>query len=147
MCINKGKILLGDSLFSIYDTLLPVKVALAVGKNHKALLMMMRPFAPSTATTSEATASGATTSGSQSKNSPSYLKLILCCILPSSCPFTTFHPHRIKNIEVKRISYWSALVGWSGQSKKSCIHFNLFYLKFWPNLTYRGAYFEFVPLL
>ena len=92
--------------------------------------MMMRPFAPSAATASDATTSGATTSGSQSKTSRSYLKLILYCFLPNSCPYTKFHPNWTKNIEVKMISYQSALVGWSGQSKNSCIHFKLILFEF-----------------
>ena len=81
--------------------------------------MMMRAFPPSAATAFDAiTTSGFGSglgSGSQSKNSRSYLKLNLCCILPSSCPYTKFLPHRTKNIEVKMISYRLALVGWSGQ--------------------------------
>ena len=76
------------------------------------------------------TSVGATTSGSPSKNSRCYLKLILCCILPSSCPCTKFHPNGTKTIEVKMISYQSALVGWSGQSKNSCIHFKLILFEF-----------------
>ena len=61
------------------------------------------PVDDDAATVSDATASSATTSGSQSKNSRSYPKLFLCCILPSSCPDTKFHPHQTKNIEVKMI--------------------------------------------
>ena len=40
--------------------ILPIKAALAIGKNHKDLLMMMRAFAPSAVTASEA---ATTTSG------------------------------------------------------------------------------------
>ena len=89
------------------------------GKNRKVLLMMMRAFDPSAATASEATTTSGLgsglSSGSQLKNSRSYLKLILCCFLPNSCPHTKFHPNWTKNIEVKMISYRLALVGWSGQ--------------------------------
>jgi len=77
------------------------------------LLMMMRAFPPSAATAS-GFGSGLG-SGSQSKNRRSYLKLILCCFLPNSCPHTKFHPNWTKNIEVKMISYRLASVGWSGQ--------------------------------
>ena len=89
----------------------------------------MRAFGPSAATASDAaTTSGlgsSLSSGSQAKNSLSYLKLILCCFLPDSCPYIKFHPDRTKNIEVQMISYRSALVGWSDQPKNSCIHFKL----------------------
>ena len=58
---------------------IPVEVALAVGKkNQNVLLMMMRAFPPSA--TDATTTSGfgsALGSGSHSKNSRSYLKLIL----------------------------------------------------------------------
>ncbi len=70
--------------------MLPVKAAFAVGKD---LLMMMRAFAPSAVTTSEAT----TTSGlDYGLGSRSYLKLILCCFLPNSCPQTKSNPNRTK---------------------------------------------------
>ena len=80
---------------------------------------MMRAFAPSAATAFNATTTtsglgSGSGNGSQSKNSRNYLKLILCCFLPISCPHTKFYPNRKKNIEVKKICYWSALVGWSG---------------------------------
>ena len=85
--------------------------------------MMMRAFPPSAATASDATTTSGfgsgLGSGSQSENRRSYLKLILCCFLPNSCPHTKFHPNWTKNIEVKMISYWLALVGWSGQQKNS----------------------------
>jgi len=45
--------------------------------------------------------------------------------LPNSCPHTKFHPNRTKNIEVKKIGQRLALVGWSGKSKNSCMHFKL----------------------
>ena len=64
-------------------------------------------------------------SGNRSINSRSYLKLILCCILPDSCPHTKFHPNRTKEIKIKKIGYRLAFVGWSSQSKNSCIHFKL----------------------
>ncbi len=90
---------------------------------------MMRASAPSAATASDATTTSGLgsglSSGSQSKNSRSYLELILCCFSPNSCSHTKFHPNRTKNIEVKKIGYWSALFGWSGQSENSCIHFKL----------------------
>ena len=89
--------------------------------------MMMRAFAPSAATDSDATTTSGfgsgLGSGNQSKNRHSYLKLILCCALPNSCPHTKFHPNWTKNIEVKMISYRLASVGWSGRSKNSCILF------------------------
>ena len=88
--------------------IIPVKAALAVGKNHNVLLMMMGAFPPSAATASDATTTSgfgsSLGSGSQSKHSRSYLKLILCCFLPNSCPHTKFHPNWTKNIEVKKIS-------------------------------------------
>ncbi len=78
----------------------PVKAAFAVGKNHKVMLMMMGAFAPSAATTSDATTTSGLGSGlgigSQTKNSLSYLKLIICCFLPDSRPHTKFHPNRTK---------------------------------------------------
>ena len=91
---------------------------------------MMRAFAPSAATAFEATttASGLGSglgSGIQSKNSRRYHKLILCCFLPNSCPHTKLHPNRIKNIEVKKICYHLALIGWSGQSKNSRTYLQL----------------------
>ena len=86
-------------------------------KNRKVLLMMMWALEPSAATAFD------TTTTSQSKSSCSYLQLILWCFSPNSCPHTKFHPNRTKNIEVKKIGFWSALVGWSGRSKNSCIHF------------------------
>merc|ERR1712163_83417 len=95
--------------------ILPVKAALAVGKNHNVLLMMMRAFPPSVATASDAnTTSGFGSglgSGGQSKNRRSYLKLMLCCFLLNSCPHAKFHPNWTKNIEVKMICYWLASVG------------------------------------
>ena len=45
--------------------------------------------------------------------------------LPNISPHTKFHPNRMKNIEVKEIRYWSALVGRFGQSKNSLSHFKL----------------------
>ena len=111
-----------------------VKAALAAGKNRKVLLLMMRAFAPSATTASDPTTSSGfgsgLSSGSQSKNSHSYLKLILCRFLPNSCPHTKFHPSRTKNIKVKNICYWLALVSWSGQSKNSCIDFKLILFEF-----------------
>ncbi len=73
----------------------------------------MRVFAPSavTATTTSGFGNGLGR-GSQSKNSRSHLKLILCCVLPYSCPHTKFHPNWTKNKEVKMISYRLASVGW-----------------------------------
>ena len=89
------------------------------GKNRKVLLMMMRAFDPSAATASEATTTSGLGSGfgsgSQSKIRRRYLKLILCCFLPNSCPHTKFHPNWTKNIEVKMISYRLASVAWSRQ--------------------------------
>ena len=80
---------------------------------------MMRAFASSAANASDATTTSdlgsGLSSGGKSKNSFSYLKLILCCFLPNSCPHTKFHPNWTKNIEIKMISYRLALVGWSGQ--------------------------------
>ena len=81
---------------------------------------MMRAFAPSAATASDTTTTtsglgSGLSSGSQLENSRSYLKRILCCFLPNSCPHTKFHPNWTKNIEIKMISYRLALVGWSGQ--------------------------------
>ena len=77
--------------------------------------MMMRVFAPSAATASDAKTTSSLSSGlasvGQSRNSRSYLKLILCCFLPNSCPYTKFHPNRTKSIEVKWIRFRSAL-GW-----------------------------------
>ena len=85
----------------------------------------MSPFSPIAATASDATASGS-----------SYLKLILCFFfLPNSCPFTKFRPNRTKNIEVKMMSYRSALVGWPGQSINSCIYFKLILFGFQPNIS------------
>ena len=59
-------------------------------------------FAPSAATASDATTTSGLgsglSSGSQSKNSRSYLKLILCCFLPNSSPFTKFNPNGTKNM-------------------------------------------------
>ena len=93
-----------------------IKVALAVGKNHNVLLMIIRVLVSSVATASDAspTSGLGSTFGSalQSETSPSYLKLFLCFFfLPNSCPHTKFHPNRTKNIEVKKICYRSALVG------------------------------------
>ncbi len=84
---------------------------------------MMRAFAPSDANASDATTTS--DSGSQSKNSRGYIKLILCCFLSDSCPHIKIHPNRTKNIEANTIGYRSALVGWSGQPRNSCIHFKL----------------------
>ena len=110
------------------DSYLPVMAALAVGKkNCKVLMMMMKAFAPSAAsdaTTTSGLGSGLS-SGSQSKESRSYLKLIVCCFSPNSCPHTKLYPNRTKSIEVKKIGYRLALVGWSGHSKNSSIHFKL----------------------
>ena len=90
---------------------------------------MMWAFNPSAATASDATNTSGLgsgfSSGSQSNSSRSYLKLIICCFLPNSCPHTKFYPNRTKNVEVKKIGYQLASVGWSGQSKNSCIHFKL----------------------
>ena len=78
-----------------------VKAALAAGKNRKVLLLMMRAFAPSATTASDPTTSSGfgsgLSSGSQSKNSHSYLKLILYCCLPNGCQHTKFHPNWTKN--------------------------------------------------
>ena len=60
---------------------------------------MMRAFALSAATASDATTTNGLGSGSQSKNSRSYLKLILCCFLPNSCQHTEFHPIQTKDID------------------------------------------------
>ncbi len=90
--------------------------------------MMMGAFTPSDATASASDASsglGSCLSSGNKKNSRSYLKLILYCFLPNSCPHTKFHPYQTKNIEVKKIGYRLALNGWSGQSKNSCDHFKL----------------------
>ena len=87
---------------------------------------MMRAFPPSAATASDATTTSGFDSGfgsgfgfgfGQSKNRRTrrYLKLILCCFLPNSCPHTKFHPNWTKNIEVEMISYRLVSVGWSGQ--------------------------------
>ncbi len=89
-------------------TTIPVKAALAVGKNHKVLLIMTRATAASTVTASDATATSGLGSGlgsgsSQSKNSRSCLKLVLCWFLPNSCPHTKFHISRTEKIEVKKI--------------------------------------------
>ena len=86
----------------------------------------MWAFNPSAATASDATNTSGLgsgfSSGSQSNSSRSYLKLIICCFLPNSCPHTKFYPNRTKNIEFKKIGYQSALVGWSSQSKNTSIH-------------------------
>ena len=92
-------------------------------------IMMMTATAASNATASATT----TTSGlgvglgsdSWSKNSPTNFKLISCCFFPISYPHTKFHPNRTKNIEVKKIRYYLALVGRSDQSKNSCSHLKL----------------------
>ena len=81
--------------------------------------MMMRAFVPSAATASDATATSGLgsglSSGSQSKNIRKYLKLILGYFF---CQIVVHIPNFIqigqKNIEVKKIGYRSALVGWSG---------------------------------
>ena len=90
---------------------------------------MMRAFNPSAGTASDATNTSGLgsgfSSGSQLNSSRSYLKLIICRFLPNSCPHTKFHPNWTKNVEVKKIGYRLASVGWSGQSKNSCIHFKL----------------------
>jgi len=110
-------------------------VALAVGKKLKVLLMMMRAFAPSAANASDATTTSdlgsGLSSGSQSRNSRSYLKLIVCCFLSNSCPHTKFNPNRTKNIEVKKIGYRSALVG-SVSQKIAVFITNSYYLVFSP---------------
>ena len=94
---------------------------------------MMRAFSPSAATVFDATTTSGfgsgLSSGSQSKNSRSYLKLILYCFLPNSCPHTKFHPNWTKNIEVKMISYW--LVGPVSQ-KIAVFISNSFYFVFSP---------------
>ena len=90
---------------------------------------MMWAFNPSAATASDATNTSGLGSGFNS-GSRSYLKLIICCFLPNSCPHTKFHPNWTKNIEVKKIGYRSALVGWSVQSKNSCIYFKLILFSF-----------------
>ena len=101
-------------------------MALAVGENHKVLLMMTRAFTPSASDATAASGLGNVLSfGSQSKNSHSYLKLILCCILPSSCSYTKFHPHGTKNID----QLW--LVGPVSQKIPVFIS-NLFYMNFDP---------------
>ena len=121
----------GDRWASLIITwqIVPVKAAIAVGKNHKVLLMMMTATTTSAATASAAT----TTSGLGSILGRSHFKLILCCFLPNSCPHNKFHPNRTKNLEVKKICYWSALVGRSGQSKNSRSHFKLILCCFLPN--------------
>ena len=62
---------------------IPVKVALAVEKNRKVLLMMMRPFAPSAANASDATTTSGLgiglSSGSQLRNSSLYV--VFCQIV------------------------------------------------------------------
>ncbi len=115
--------------------IIPVKAALAVGKNHKVLLMMMWAFAPSAVTVSDATTTSGLGcdlgSGSQSKNSRSYLKLILCCFF-CSCPHTKFHPNRTKDIELKRFAvFWLWLVHLVSQKIASFIS-NSFYFVFSP---------------
>ncbi len=62
-------------------------------------------------------------SGSQSKNSRSYLKLfyVVFCLIVVHMP--NFIQIGQKEMEAKKIGYWSALVSWSGQSRDSCIHF------------------------
>ncbi len=60
-----------------------------------------------------------------------------CCFFPNCCPHTKFHPNRTKNIEVKKIGYWSALVGWSGLAINSCIHFKLILFGYKPNISYQ----------
>ena len=106
-----------------------ITTTLAVGKNHEVLLMTMRAFALSARTVSDATTTSGLGSGfsssSPSNSSRSYLKLIICCFLLNSYPHTKFHPNRTKNVEVKKIGYRLASVGWSGQSKNNCIHFKL----------------------
>ena len=96
-------------------------MALAVGKNHKVLLMMMRAFATSAAIASCATPTrglgSGLGSGSQSKNSRSYLKLILCHLLPNSCPHSKFLPNRTRNKEVKK-DLLSVGFGWLVRSVK-----------------------------
>ena len=104
------------------------------------LLMMMKVFAPSAANASDDTTtsdlgsglSSATTSGSQSKNSHSYLKLIVCCFLSNSCPHTKFHQNQTKNKEVNRLAIgWLWLVGPVSQ-KIAVFISNSFYLVFSP---------------
>ena len=100
---------------------------------------MMSAFALSAATASDAATTtrglgSGLDSGSWWKNCHSYLKLIPCCFLPNSCPHTKFHPNRTKNIEVKKIGYQLALVGWSGQSKIAVFISTSFYFVFSPIL-------------
>ena len=77
-----------NSYLSIYLScyLSTKKATLAVGKNHKVLLLMMRAFAPFATTASDATITCGLGSGlgngRQSKNSHSYFKLILYSFLP-----------------------------------------------------------------
>ena len=82
--------------------------------------MMMRAFAPFAATASDATMSGlgsGLSSGSQLQNSRSYLKLILCCFLPNSCPHTKFHPNRTQ--KHRSLKDWPSVgFGWLVQSVK-----------------------------
>ena len=67
-----------------------------------------------------------TTSGLGSGlDSPSYFKLVLSCFSPNSCPHAKFYPNQTKNVELKKIGYQLASVGWSGQSKNSRIHLKL----------------------
>ena len=70
---------------------LPVKAAVAVGKNHEVLLMMMTASATSAAT--------ATTSGLTVVRVVVVVgfNLILCCFLAVSCPLIKFHTNCTKN--------------------------------------------------
>ena len=89
--------------------------------------MMMWASNRSAATASDDTDTGGLgggiSRGSQSDSSSSYLRLIICCFLPSGCPHAEFYPNRTENVEVKRIDCRVASVGWSGQSKNRGIHF------------------------
>ena len=101
--------------------------------------MMMRAFPPSAATASDATTTSGfgsgLGSGSQSKNRRSYLKLILCCFLPNSCPHNKFHPNRTKNIEVKRFAIGRLWLVGPVSQKIAVVISNSFYVVFSPILA------------
>ena len=57
------------------------------------------------------------------KNIHSHIKAILCCSLPPISNFT-----QIVLRQVKKIRYWSALIGWSSRSKNSHSNSKLIFL-------------------
>ncbi len=91
-------------------------------------MMLMTATAASAAAASAAATAAASASGLSSDLARGRGKKIAVAIsnsfysvffLPNSYKHTKFHTNRTKS------SYWSAFLGWSGQSENSHVHFKL----------------------